>query len=121
MTLKGQGRVSNLYLINHCPVQVRELSVIPPADATEDRSQSIDNEDKTVKTTIEDLLAVRRPLSLPRTSQDDQNNAEDRREPRTHCDDVVTPGEWSGKIEQPSYVHLYDEQLIEKNMRCYIQ
>jgi len=71
---------------------------------------------------------------LQRSSSDDVYNVlELRRRRRLHDDDgdggncVATSGESSGKIghleirKPASYVYLYDEQLIENNVRCYMQ
>jgi len=104
---------------------VPDQAVRSPTDTGEQSRRSHD-EDEANKTTREDLLAFRRSESLQRPSPDDQKNVEDHHGPHgfRDGDDVVTPSESGGKIghvEQPSYVRLYDEHLIENNMRCYIQ
>jgi len=97
-------------------LQVHELA----QSETEKESKQSTNKDRANKTTREDLLAARRSECRQRSSAGGQKNTESHRGRRR----VLTPGESSGKIgdvERPSNAHLYDEQLVENNMRCYIQ
>ena len=112
----------------------------PPSDDEEQPRQSLDNDDEGRKTTR--VAITRQSHSFRPSSSDDMEGLRHGR--RRHDDDhddfggcvggsgcdggggniVATPGESNEKIgahKQPSYVELYDERLIEKNMNCYIQ
>jgi len=81
-----------------------------PPDGEEDPGET-SSKDEAIRTTHEGLSAIKR------------STIDDHRLPHELRGDhyVVTSGESSGKTRQPSSAKLYEDQLIENNMRCYIQ
>ena len=124
-------------LDKYVTAQVPELAVEMPPDTAEAPTQSFDNEDETGNITHEDLLVIKPSRSLLRSCSEDEQSVQDlRRGHRLHGDDddndggdggvddyVLPSGESKGDVghKQPTYGDLYDEQLMESNMRCYMQ
>ena len=95
----------------YATAQEPEPAVETPPDAAEAPTQSF--EDETNSITHEDLRC-----GDQLHGDDDDDDGGD-----GGVDDYVLPSGESREVghEQPTYGDLYDEQLMENNMRCYMQ